>query len=616
MPQTSPAPTINEPEPDHPFFRHGQKIVLFLAFIICFTSILTPPRLMDDLDAGQGDIARNILKSGDWVTPYLDGVKFLDKSPPLYWMIAVSFKIFGDHDWAARIPQQLFGFLLTVLAYRMALWGIGKRAALYSGLAMATSTGLWLFTRVNIPDILVTVAIGFALWFFLRSQDAEWGEAKRWALAMWASAGLAVFFKGLIGAVLPTGVILLYFLLTGAWKRKEAWGRLRIGVGLLVFLAVALPWHVLAVIDNPPYFDFTMRSEPGVYRGFFWFYIINEHVLRFLNLRYPHDYSTVPPLVLWPQHLIWFCPWSVFLLRAASLRFRPVDRESRMHLLCVCWIVVILGFFSVSTTQEYYTMPSYPAFAVLIGSAIAAAKSWKLELRVIGVLSAIACAAIGALLWASRGYATPGDISTALGHYSQDTYMLSLGHMGDLTVRSFAYLRTPLAMAGLATLLGAAGCLLLRDRRAIVSIAVMMALFFQAARLALIAFDPYLSSYPLAEAINAAPPGGLILDDPYHEFSSLGFYTHKSPLMLNGRVNNLEYGSYAPGAGHVFIDDRRFLELWNGPQRWYIASEDNWDENPRMPTQNHKPERLRALVGTNALHVLAHAGGKTVYYNH
>ena len=125
MPQTSPAPTINEPEPDHPFFRHGQKIVLFLAFIICFTSILTPPRLMDDLDAGQGDIARNILKSGDWVTPYLDGVKFLDKSPPLYWMIAVSFKIFGDHDWAARIPQQLFGFLLTALAYRMALWGIG-----------------------------------------------------------------------------------------------------------------------------------------------------------------------------------------------------------------------------------------------------------------------------------------------------------------------------------------------------------------------------------------------------------------------------------------------------------------------------------------------------------
>ena len=75
-------------------------------------------------------------------------------------------------------------------------------------------------------------------------------------------------------------------------------------------------------------------------------------------------------------------------------------------------------------------------------------------------------------------------------------------------------------------------------------------------------------------------------------------------------------GTYAPGAAHVVIDDRRFLELWNGPKRWYIASEDNWDENPRMPTQNHKPERLRALVGANALHVLARAGGKTVYFNH
>ncbi len=571
---------------------------------------------MDDLDAGQGDIARGILRTGDWVTPYLDGVKFLDKSPPLYWMIAVSFKVFGDHDWAARIPQQLFAFLLTVVAYRMALWGLGQRAALYSGLVMATSLGLWMFTRVNIPDILVSVAIGFALWFFLRSQEEERAQSKRWALAMWAAAGMAVFFKGLIGAVLPTGVSLLYFLISGSWKSKEAWARLRIGAGLLVFLAVALPWHILAILANPPYFDFTMRSVPGVYRGFFWFYIINEHVLRFLNLRYPHDYDTVPPPVLWAQHLIWFCPWSVFLGRAARLPFRPVDRASRLHLLCVCWIVVILGFFSLSTTQEYYTMPSYPAFAVLIGSAIAGTRSWKWELRIVGTLAAAAFAAIAGLLWASRAYPTPGDISTALGHFSQDTYMLSLGHMGDLTVRSFAYLRLPLVVAGVATLLGALGCWVFQGRRGILLIAAMMALFFQAARLALIAFDPYLSSYPLAEAINAAPPGGLILDDPYHEFSSLSFYTHKAPLMLNGRVNNLEYGSYAPGAANVFIGDQRFLELWNGPQRWYVASEDFWEENPRMPAQNHKPERLKALVGAAGLHVLAHAGGKTVFYNH
>ena len=597
--------------------RRGQWIVLLIAFVICFTSILTPPRLMDDLDAGQGDIARNILASGDWVTPYLDGVKFLDKSPPLYWMIAVSFRIFGDHDWAARIPQQLFAFLLTVVVYRMALWGLGRRAAFYSGLAMATSAGLWLFTRVNIPDILVSVAIGFAMWFFLRALDGEEAGARVWAPAMWAAVGFAVLFKGLIGAVLPGGIALAYLALTGQWREKSAWGRLRIVPGLAVFLIVALPWHVLAVLRNPPYFDFTLHSGPGQYHGFFWFYIVNEHFLRFLNLRYPHDYHSVPPALFWPQHLAWFCPWSVFLVRAARLGYRPVDRAARLRLLSVCWVAVVLVFFSLSTTQEYYSMPCYPAIAVLIGCGIESGdgRGWKWELRVVGALAAAAFAAVAGLLWASRGYPTPGDISSALGRHP-DAYMLSLGHMGDLTVQSFAYLRAPLALAGLATLAGTAGCWVLRGRRALLSVAVMMVLFFQAARLALIAFDPYLSSYPLAEAINRAAPGGLILDDPYHEFSSISFYTRKKPLMLNGRINNLEYGSYSPGAAKVFLDDERFLRLWNGPERWYIASEDFWDENPSVPEQNHKLERLQALVGPGNLHVLARAGGKTVYYNH
>jgi hypothetical protein len=577
---------------------------------------------MDDLDAGQSDIARGILATGDWVTPHLDGIKYFDKSPPLYWMIALSFKLFGDHDWAARIPLQIFTFLLTFLVYRMAAWALGKRAAFYAGLAMATSVGLWLFTRVNIPDILVTVTIGWTIYCFARAtsiDEEDRSQSRLWALGMWASAALAVFSKGLIGAVLPFGIALAYLVLSGLWRKAETWSRLRIGTGLLVFLAIALPWHIWAILDNPPYFDFTMRSEPGQYHGFFWFYIVNEHILRFFNLRYPHDYNDIPTVIFWPQHLLWFCPWSVFLARAVRLRFRPDDRESRLHLLCACWLGVVLGFFTVSTTQEYYSMPAYPAFALLIGSAIARAESsgrpWKWELRAVGTIAAAAFLAIAALLWASRSYPTPGDISAALGHHP-DAYKLSLGHMGDLTIQSFAYLRQPLLLAGIATLAGTVGCWLLGGRRGILSLAVMMTLFFQAARLALIAFDPYLGSYPLAEAINHAPPGGLILDDPYHEFSSLSYYTRKKPLMLNGRINNLEYGSYSPGAPRIFLDDAQFLERWNGPDRWYIASEDNWDENPSVPSQNHKPARLRALVGEGNLHVLARAGGKTVYYNH
>jgi hypothetical protein len=132
----------------------------------------------------------------------------------------------------------------------------------------------------------------------------------------------------------------------------------------------------------------------------------------------------------------------------------------------------------------------------------------------------------------------------------------------------------------------------------------MMLLFLQAARLALIAFDPYLGSYPLANALNHAPPGRLIIDDAYYELSSVFFYTNRSALILNGRFNNLEYGSYAPGAPHVFIADPDFVEKWHSPDRWYVASEDE------------KLKHLTDLVGKDALHPIVHAGGKTIYVNH
>jgi hypothetical protein len=347
-----------------------------------------------------------------------------------------------------------------------------------------------------------------------------------------------------------------------------------------------------------------MHSAPGEYRGFFWFYFFNEHLLRFLNLRYPRDYDTVPWFLFWLLHFAWFFPWSGFLIRTFGLGFRGDESSSRMRLLALCWIGVVLGFFTFSTTQEYYSMPAYPAFAILIGSAMAESgeRGWRRAARAAGSIAGCAFLAIAGLLWASRGYPAPGDISQALTSHPSN-YTLSLGHMGDLTIRSFAYLRLPLAVAGFAMLTGAVGGWVYRGRRAALALAIMMVLFFQAARLALIAFDPYLGSRPLAEALNRSPAGGLIIDDPYYEMSTIFFYTNRTALILNGRRNNLEYGSYAPGAPRVFIDNAGFLERWKSSERWYLASE---DENA---------ERLRALAGQTALHPVASAGGKTIYTN-
>ena len=141
-------------------------------------------------------------------------------------------------------------------------------------------------------------------------------------------------------------------------------------------LAIAAPWHVLATLRNPPYFDFTMHSERGSYHGFFWFYFINEHVLRFLNQRYPRDYNTVPRLWFWLFHLLWFFPWSLYFPTAWKLSYLTPDRASRTRLLALCWCGFILVFFTFSTTQEYYSMPCYPALALLLGSAIARGDRW------------------------------------------------------------------------------------------------------------------------------------------------------------------------------------------------------------------------------------------------
>ncbi len=133
--------------------------------------------------------------------------------------------------------------------------------------------------------------------------------------------------------------------------------------------------------------------------------------------------------------------------------------------------------------------------------------------------------------------------------------------------------------------------------------ALMMVIFFQAARLALVRFDPFLSSRPLADAYTKSPPGGLILDYHYYTFSSVVFYTGVEPLLLNGKRQNLEYGGNAPNAPHVFIDDSEFERLWKGTQRYYLVG------------TAEGIERDTELVGSDHVGVVAESGGKMLVTN-
>jgi len=601
-----PAPaTLQVPTPLPRPRSHYDIALVVVAVIVFFGCIVSPPGLMDDVDAVHGQIARNMVSSGDWVIAHLDGVPYMEKAPLPYWLIAVCYLLMGVHDWVARIPTALAAVLLCFVTARYGAWAFGRRAGFYAGLALATSVGLFLFTRILIPDVMLTLAVTVSFMAFQRALNEDGEEllpSRRWPIVLGAMLGTGALLKGLIALVVPVGGALLYLLLTRRLFARETWRRLRPVSVVLTFLLIAAPWHVLATLRMPPYFNFSMHSGPGEYHGFFWFYFINEHLLRFLNLRYPRDYNTVPRLAFWLLNLLWLFPWSAYLPAAIQLSYKPEDRAGRTRLLALCWAGFLLLFFTFSTTQEYYSMPMYPALALLLGCAMdREGKLITAGSRTLAFISTAAVAAIGAILFAVRHVPAIGDISSALQQHPE-SYTLSLGHMGDLTLQSFAYLRAPLVLAGVAFLIGASFAWL-RGRRAFLALAAMMVLFLHASRMALVTFDPYLSSRPLAEALLHAPQGDLIVDGAYYPFSSVMFYSNRNALLLNGRKNNLEYGSYAPGAPAVFINDAEFMRLWSGTIRYYLLA----DNSGRM--------RLSALVGPARLHQITESGGKFLFTN-
>ncbi len=561
---------------------------------------------MDDVDGVQAQIARNMLVSGDWVTARLNGVAYLEKSPLIYWMMATSFRIFGVHDWSARLPLAFAVVLLCWVTYRFGRWAFGEEAAFYTGIVLSTSVGLFLFTRILIPDATLTLCITGAIWAWLRLLEPESKHSTFWGCVLGLCLGAGLLLKGLIAVVFPLGACLLYMTLSRQLFSPEAWRRLRVWLVIGLTILVAVPWHVLATIRNPPYFSFSMHSGPGEYRGFFWFYFFNEHLLRFLNLRYPRDYNTVPRPLFWLLNLVWIFPWSAYLIAAPSLPYQPTSQAARVRLIAVCWIAVVMLFFTFSTTQEYYSMPIYPALALLIGSSLASGSRYlRTATSILLAMLTLVFAALSTLLLLVWRLPVQGNISSALTQHPE-MYTLSLGHLVDLTLGAFAYLKFPLALAAFAFGASALALGYFRSnvRRAILVIAAGMIIFFQAARIALIRFDPYLGSYPLAEQLQKSPPGQLIEANSYYAFSTVFFYANRTGLLLNGRNNNLEYGSYAPGAPDVFIDDGKFAALWGEKARWYLLA-----YGTELP-------HLQRVVGAHSLHVVAENAGNYLFTNH
>jgi 4-amino-4-deoxy-L-arabinose transferase-like glycosyltransferase len=591
-----------------PFFTI-EIIGVLILFAAVYVGSLFSPGLQDDADSTHAEAAREMLVTHDFVTLKINGNRYLEKAPLMYWAVALSYFCFGINEFAAHLPIVLSILFLVLLAIRWARRAFDDRAGIYAGMFLSTTAGCYLFTRILIPDSILSFFIAATFYFFATALEES--KAWRW-YAGYSCMALAVLTKGLLVLAVIGLSAVIYAAISGEWRR---WREFRMISGTLLFFLIAAPWHILAGIRNP---------------GFFWFYFVNEHFMRFLGKRIPKDYNKQTSSLYWTLHLVWLFPWSVYL--PVALR-RPISNwiarckrgerdpastltfRSRTELLCLVWSGVTLVFFSFSTNQEYYTFPAYFPVLLLIAERLSGEEEWGSQrwlLWTSSVLAVICIAAsivLAAGLWSSRQLPFVPDIGTVLAKPDLQAETLSMGHMLDLTGESFAALRLPAILAAIVLFLGPGLAWWLRKRNsqrtATWVTAGTMAVFLIAAHIALIRFDPYLGSRSVARQISPELKSGdrvMIYGDQSFG-SSLLFYLRRPIELVNGNTTSMWWGSTYSDAPHIFIKDQDLVQAWNSPQRVFLF------------VPQHERAKVEKLL-PGPLQVASEVSGKVIFVNH
>ena len=557
--------------------------LLLVIFAGIYLSALHTPSLLDDADASHAQAAAHMAETGDLVTLKVNGIRYLEKPPLPYWIVAGFYKILGENAYATHLPNALAVLGCAWLAWLWCRRAWGDRAALYAALGTLTAIGPFLYTRFFIPEALLSFLLLLALYCTLTGMESR--RPARFYMA-WAALALATLTKGLIAPIFFFAAVIPLLMLSGQWRR---WRQLKPVSGILLFLLIAAPWHILAGLRNPDQ-GHPIGNIPtlGNVHGFWYFYFLNEHVFRFLGSRFPHDYSKLPFVYYWLLPLIWTFPWSLFFPAAlviawktrytwlqhlrkdagqtvdfyldhaaredvASYVFRLKFRSRSAWLLGI-YAAFLLLFFSLSTNQEYYTWPAWIPLimltagmlagieesaedrrdAAISGKDSAPGSGWLVIAHALyALVGVIAAALLGWGLWQSRDLPFVSDIGTLLAHRNVGDYQLSMSHFFDLTGPSFAALRLPAGIAAAALLLGPVTGLILRLTRrnlaATVSMGLTSAVFLIAAHIAFARFEPMLSSRLLATTIlqKGTPADEFIIFGDQSDASSVVFYTHR-----------------------------------------------------------------------------------------
>jgi 4-amino-4-deoxy-L-arabinose transferase-like glycosyltransferase len=500
-------------------------VLALLAAMLWFATL--PLRPLFNPDEGRyAEIPREMLASGDWAIPHLNGLLYIEKPPLQYWATAVSLAIFGQNELGARLYTALcaLGAVLAAALAARRLWG--SRAAIRAAAFLSSMLLFLIMGQLLTLDMSLTAYMTVALAAFLAAQSAAPRLERLLMLAAWAATALGVLTKGPVAAAIPAAVLVLYSL----WSRDFApWRRLHAGAGAVLFAAIAVPWFVVAAHRVP---------------GFLEFFFIHEHVARYLTP------SANREQVWWffaPVLLLGSLPWTLPALRALFSGWRRRAAGFDAPLFLRLWVLFALAFFSVSDSKLIpYLLPALPALALLaagLPEELLERDVMRTALMTVGVAVALG---VACLLAPSRIVPT-----------ERTAYFLAL-------VRPLAQIAALLAVSGLYALT--------QRRRGVTRCVVFLGMGWCLAGLvclrAAAALAPVYSGVELYRALPNVPAGAPVYSVATYD-QSLPFYWRRT-LELVAYRGELDFGlERDPGAEEPDID--RFILRWDGAADAYAV---------------------------------------------
>ncbi len=479
--------------------------LLLLALAVYVPGLWMYP--LSDSESKYAEIPREMVESGDWVQPQLDYVPYLTKPPLSFWITAAWYKLGGVDEFGARLPNAILAIALAFVLGAIARTLFGTRASTIAVVLSLTTAEFYVYTRECGVEMALLFFMALVHHCFLRWQRTE---RKKWLVLAWASAAGAVLAKGPMGILFPGLSIVLYLVIT---RQRGQFRRLFHPGGVLVFLALALPWPIAMAMRNP---------------DFVWFAFVHETWFRVIGQRLPND-ALYPTGLFLTLAAAEFFPWVQHLPHAVARGVREgrTSYEGHCIVYLLCWALVPLVVFSISKSKvDFYGLQSYPGFLLLV--------TWLWDKRVQGGEHAPSKTLLASTFLVSAVLAAAAWYVFAF--HGKDSFVAQL----DLPKQRWmvdVFLRVAFAGNLFAGLL----LLLQRPRSALLSIALMMVSFFAIQQVYFVERTSSASMHFATQPYRAAMgPKTLLVTDERPEFAHLAVL----PFYVNLGANSGKHPAY------------------------------------------------------------------------